>query len=87
MESIAVIRNPRKLVWDILKSVETLEKELVFVYSFIYFIYIYLFSIFKKICIYSFHFHIFISRQSWVLNKEATIIHKISETNSSFHAK
>ena len=87
MESIAVIRNPRKLVWDILKSVETLEKELVFVYSFIYFIYIYLFSIFKKICIYSFHFHTFISRQSWVLNKEATIIHKISETNSSFHVK
>ena len=87
MESIAVIRSPRKLVWDILKSVETLEKELVFVYSFIYFIYIYLFSIFKKICIYSFRFHTFISRQSWVLNKEATIIHKISETNSSFHVK
>ena len=54
---------------------------------FIYFIYIYLFSIFKKICIYSFRFHTFISRQSWVLNKEATIIHKISETNSSFHVK
>ena len=87
MESIAVIRSPRKLVWDILKSVETFEKELVFVYSFIYFIYIYLFSIFKKICIYSFRFHTFISRQSWVLNKEATIIHKISETNSSFHVK
>ena len=71
MESIAVIRKPRKLVWDILRSVETLEKELVFVYSFIYFIYIYLFSIFKKICIYSFHFHTIISRQSWVLRLQS----------------